>query len=112
MGSVAGVLACLLGCGEVPVPCESATVTVSRSRLTEVVRNECELPSFSASALHCDTLINEWSDDSECNHAAGYICANELRLVVVVDDGWTSGRYTLTRAEPPCVTAVAFDVIQ
>ncbi len=112
MGSVAGALACLWGCGDVPVPCEPATATVSRSRLREVIRNECGLPSFSAGDLHCDTLINEWSDDSECNHAAEYVCANELRLVVIVENDWTSGRYTFTRAEPPCVTEVAFDVFQ
>lgn len=79
--------------------------------MREVVRDECELAPYSMTVLRCSTLINEWSNDSECNHAAEYLCANGLRMVVVVENDWTSGRYTFTRAEPQCVTEVAFDVI-
>ena len=92
------------------MPCQPATATESYSKLREVVRDECRLANYSPVLLHCDTLINEWSDDTECNHSAEYICANRLWLVVVVENDWTSGRYTFTRADPPCVTEVAFDV--
>jgi hypothetical protein len=45
----------------------------------------------------CETLLNGWADDAECNHLAQYRCGNGLFLTIAYENDWTGATLTFRR---------------
>lgn len=77
-------------CASAAEPCPRATPGSASSFVT-FEYNGCNLDPRRLDELHCETIIQDWSNDSGCRHAAEFLCADEMTMTIVYDPQWSGG---------------------